>query len=371
MGNLWPWAGPWHGIWAEHLVLPGARSGQGAWHAWAAQGRPDDVRAGGGAAQVPVAAASGLGTPDGHLMLETRPELQLVVDMAPRANWKGHLRIGAVSCAVKLFTAIGESDDEIHLNMVNRKTGHRLKRQFIDSETGEPVVREHQVKGYEVDNGQYIVLTPEEIEAAVPESTKVIELENFVPCVEVERLAIERPYYLAPSDAVAVEAFALIREAMRQADVAGIGRTVLFRRDRVLLLFPEGQGLLANLLHFDYEMRDESSAFSEIPKGKMDKEMLDLGKHIIKGKMGEFDPNAFEDRYDEALKELIRAKQRGEKIKPRPEPKRNVVDLREALRQSAGLDPDATPKKTATKKRTTKKSAPSASPASGRKRKTA
>jgi DNA end-binding protein Ku len=291
--------------------------------------------------------------------------------MAPRANWKGHLRIGAVSCAVSLFTAIGDSDDEIHLNMVNRKTGHRLKRQFIDSETEEPVDRDHQVKGYEVDNGRYIVLTPEEIEAAVPESTKIIELESFVPCVQVERLAIERPYYLAPSDAVAVEAFTVIREAMRQANVAGIGRTVLFRRDRVLLLFPEGQGMLANLLHFDYEMRDEAEAFSEIPKGKIDKEMLELGTHIIKGKMGEFNPDAFEDRYEEALTELIRAKQRGEKIKPRPEPKANVVDLREALRQSAGLDPKPVAKKAGAKRAAGKKGSPADSAPTGRKRKSA
>ncbi|MGO4728712.1 MULTISPECIES: non-homologous end joining protein Ku [unclassified Inquilinus] len=272
--------------------------------------------------------------------------------MAPRANWKGFLRLGAVSCAVSLFTAVGESDDEIHFNMVNRKTGHRLKRQFIDSETEKPVDRDDQVKGYETDADTYIVLTQEEIEAAVPDSTKVIELENFVPCGQVERLAVERPYYLAPSDQAATEAFDVIKEAMRRANVAGLGRTVLFRRDRVLMLYPEGPGMIANLLHFDYEVRDEDEYFSEIPHLKIDPEMLELGKHIIKGKVGKFDPAAFEDRYEQALIELIRAKQRGEKIKPLPAPMAtNVVDLREALRLSAGVKTKATAAKSGRKRK--------------------
>jgi DNA end-binding protein Ku len=272
--------------------------------------------------------------------------------MAPRANWKGYLRVGAVSCAVSLFTAVGESDDEIHFNMVNRKSGHRLKRQFIDSETEEPVDRDDQVKGYETDRGTYIVLTQEEIEAAVPDSTKVLEVENFVPCGQVERLAVERPYYLAPSDQVATEAFGVIKEAMRQANVAGLGRTVLFRRDRVLMLYPEGPGMIANLLHFDYEMRDEAQYFGDIPDLKIDPEMLELGKHIIKGKIGKFGPAAFEDRYEHALIELIRAKQRGEKVKPLPTPKAtNVVDLREALRLSAGVKPTAAASKSGRKRK--------------------
>ncbi len=175
--------------------------------------------------------------------------------------------------------------------------------------------RDQQVKGYEVDTDRYVVLTEEEIEAAIPDSTKTIEIEAFVPRDQVDRVAIDRPYYLAPADAVGAEAFAVIRAACEKAGTVGIGRTVLFRRDRVVMLCPEGPGFLANLLHFEYEMRDEAQAFDDIPNVKIAGEMLDLAKHIIGQKKGKFEPDTFEDRYETALMELIRAKQRGETIK--------------------------------------------------------
>jgi DNA end-binding protein Ku len=257
--------------------------------------------------------------------------------MAPRANWKGTLKLGFLSCPVALYTAIGEGD-EIHFNMVNRRSGHRLRRLFVDDESGKPVERDQQVKGYELDSGRTIVLTDEEIESAIPESTKTIEIEAFVPRAQVDRLAFDRPYHLAPTGKVAEEAFAVIRAATEKAGVVGIGRTVLFRRDRVVLLCPEGPGFLANLLHFEYEMRDETEAFAGIPEIKIAGEMLDLARHIIGKKIGKFEPEAFEDRYEAALTELIRAKQRGETIKRPPAPKRGqVIDLMAALRESAGV----------------------------------
>ncbi|HEY9346716.1 MAG TPA: Ku protein [Inquilinus sp.] len=256
--------------------------------------------------------------------------------MASRATWKGTLKLGFLSCPVGLYTAVGEGD-EIHFNMVNRRSGHRLRRLFVDSGTGKPVERDHQVKGYEVDTDRYVVLTEEEIEAAIPDSTKTIEIEAFVPRDQVDRVAIDRPYYLAPADAVGAEAFAVIRAACEKSGAVGIGRTVLFRRDRVVMLCPEGPGFLANLLHFEYEMRDEAQAFDDIPTIKIAGEMLDLAKHIIGQKKGKFEPDKFEDRYETALLELIRAKQRGETIKPPPAPKRGqVIDLLAALRESAG-----------------------------------
>ncbi|MGK9170125.1 Ku protein [Inquilinus limosus] len=259
--------------------------------------------------------------------------------MAPRANWKGTLKLGFLTCPVALYTAVGEGE-EIHFNMVNRRTGHRLRRLFVDSETGEPVEREHQVKGYPVDADRHIVLTEEEIEAAIPDGSKTIEIEAFVPRDQVDRVAIDRPYFLAPTDAVAADAFAVIRAGCEKAGMVAIGRTVLFRRDRVLMLCPEGPGFLANLLHFEYEMRDEDQAFAEIPELRIAGEMMDLAKHIIGQKMGSFDPARFEDRYEAALMELIQAKQRGEAIKPPPAPKRGqVVDLMAALRESAGVSP--------------------------------
>lgn len=257
--------------------------------------------------------------------------------MAPRANWKGTLKLGFLSCPVALYSAVSDGDD-IHLNMVNRRTGHRLRRLFVDEETGKPVDRDGQVKGYALDGGRTVVLTDEEIEAAIPDSTKTIAIEAFVPRDQVDRLAIDRPYYLAPAGRVAEEAFGVVRAAMAKAAVAGIARTVLFRRDRVILLCPEGPGFLANLLHFEYEMRDEAEAFAEIPKMKIGGEMLDLAKHIIGRKKGRFEPAKFEDRYETALVDLIRAKQRGEKIKPLPAPQGGkVIDLMAALRESAGM----------------------------------
>jgi DNA end-binding protein Ku len=257
--------------------------------------------------------------------------------MAPRANWKGTLKLGFLSCPVALYSAVSDGD-EIHLNMVNRRTGNRLRRLFVDDETGKPVERDQQVKGYALDNDQYVALTDEEIEAAIPDSTKTIEIEAFVPRAQVDRLAIDRPYYLAPTDRVAEEAFGVIRAATEKAGVVGIARTVLFRRDRVVLLCPEGPGFLANLLHFEYEMRDEAEAFADIPKLKIGGEMLELAEHIIGKRKGKFEPDKFEDRYEAALTELIRAKQRGETIKRPPTPKRGqVIDLMAALRESAGM----------------------------------
>lgn len=270
--------------------------------------------------------------------------------MASRATWKGTLKLGFLSCPVALYTAVG-GGDEIHFNMVNRRTGHRLRRLFVDAETGKPVERDQQVKGYEVDTDRYVVLTEEEIEAAIPDSTKTIEIEAFVPRGQVDRVAIDRPYYLAPADAVGAEAFAVIRAACEKAGAVGIGRTVLFRRDRVVMLCPEGPGFLANLLHFEYEMRDEAQAFGDIPTIKIAGEMLDLAKHIIGQKKGKFEPDKFEDRYETALLELIRAKQRGETIKPPPAPKRGqVIDLLAALRESAGATAKTGRKSTAKSK---------------------
>lgn len=273
----------------------------------------------------------------------------------PRAQWKGQLKLGLISCSVALYTAASEGDD-IHLNMLNRKTGNRLQRQFVDSETDAVVERGEQVKGYTLENGRSVVLEEEEIEAAIPESTKCIEIEYFVPWDQLDTTYIDRPYYLAPSDAGSQEAFALIRAAMDEAGVAGVGRTVLFRRDRVLLLRPFGPGILGETLHFAYEMRSAAKAFADIPKSEISGEMVELAEHIIAKKRGSFDPAAFEDRYEEALKELIRAKQAGEPIKAKPQPKAtNVVSLLEALRESAGVEG-----KTAAKPKAKPKAAPKA-----------
>jgi DNA end-binding protein Ku len=279
--------------------------------------------------------------------------------MAVRANWKGLLKAGEVSCPVALYTAASTAE-RIAFHILNRKTGHRVHREFVDAETGERVEAKEQVKGYETGPGDYIAFEPEEIAKAVPEADKTLDIEAFVPCGQVDDVYFDRPYFRAPSTPAGAEAFALIREVMAPANVAAVARTVLFRRVRSVLIRAHGEGLIAHTLNFDYEVRSAEEAFSELPDAKADDEMLDLALHIIKKKAGRFDPTTFDDRYDAALVELVKAKVEGRKIMPpkAPEPTK-PPDLMAALRQSAGGASEApaekaAPRKTA-KSKTTKR----------------
>jgi len=255
--------------------------------------------------------------------------------MAPRAIWKGVLKIAELTCPVALYTAASTAE-RISFHTLNRKTGNRVQRQFIDEVTGKPVEHDDQVKGYDRGDGDYIVLEPEEIAAAIPESDKTLDVSTFLPCDEIDDVFLDRPYYVAPSTAIASEAFELIRKTMIEQRCAALARTVIFRRMRSILIRPHGKGLIGNTMNFDYEVRSAEDAFSDVPKMKIQDEMLDLAKHIIETKAGEFDPKAFDDRYEAALAELVKAKIEGRKLKPRklPAPAK-VVDLMEALRQSA------------------------------------
>ena len=258
--------------------------------------------------------------------------------MAPRANWKGFLKVGELVCPVALYTAASTSE-RIAFHMLNRKTGHRLHREFVDSETGKVVEREDQVKGYEAGENDYIALDPEEIAAAVPESDKTLAVSAFIGCGEIDDVYFDKPYYLAPSDRVAQEAYAIIRDGLREKKVAAIARTMLFRRVRTLLIRPHQDGLIATTLNFDYEVRPVAEAFRDIPTLKIKGEMRDLASHIIKSKAGTFDPATFDDRYENALAELVKAKSEGRKIKrPKAKAQDKAVDLLAALRESAGVD---------------------------------
>jgi DNA end-binding protein Ku len=255
--------------------------------------------------------------------------------MAPRANWKGYLKFGEVTCPVALYTAASTAE-RIAFHTLNRDTGNRVRREFVDNETGKPVEREDQVKGYEVGNNDYIVLEPEEVAAAVPESDKTLEIDAFLDYTEIDDVYFDKPYYLAPSDKLGEEAFALIREGMRKKGVAALASTVLFRRVRTLLIRAHDDGLIANTLNFEYQVRSAKDAFDSVPDMKIEGEMLDLANHIISTKKGEFDVSKFDDRYDAALAELIKAKMEGRKIEaPRPPKETKVSNLMEALRQSA------------------------------------
>ncbi|MEN0097401.1 MAG: Ku protein [Brucella pseudogrignonensis] len=256
--------------------------------------------------------------------------------MAPRANWKGQIKIDELLCPVALYTAASTSE-RVSFHLVNRKTGNRLNREFVDSDTGKPVAREDQVKGYEVASGAYVSFSEDEIAAAVPESDKTLNVLCFVACDAIDDVYLDRPYYIAPTDDNQ-EAFTLLREAMHLEKVGAIAEAVLFRRARKLLIRAYDDGLLATTLNFDYEVRSTQEAFSDIGSFKFDEEMLELAKHIIDTKMGRFDPAGFEDRYDAALADLIKAKIAGKPFKkPAQTKSAQVIDLKEALRKSAGL----------------------------------
>jgi len=258
--------------------------------------------------------------------------------MAARASWKGYLKLSLVSCAVQLYPA-STSKERVSFHMLNRETGHRLKRLLVDSETGDSVDSEDQIKGYEIGKRQYIQIEDEEIESVAIESTHTIDIESFVPRDEIDQTYFDSPYYIAPDGKVAEEAFAVIRDAMREKNVVGIGRVVLYRRERIIMLEPRDKGLVAMTLRYPYEVRADDEVFDPIPDVKVDDDTLDLATHIIERKLTHFDPARFEDRYQNALLEIIKAKAANKPAPKLDAPKpSNVVNLMDALRKSIAAE---------------------------------
>lgn len=251
-----------------------------------------------------------------------------------RSSWKGYLKLSLVSCAVALYNA-SSSSERVSFNNLNRKTGNRLKQNLVDSVTGEPVDTADRVKGYQVSKGQYVMVEDSEIEALKIESTKTIEIETFVPAAEIDEIYLDSPYYLAPDDKVAEEAFAVIREAMTKKKMVGIGRIVLARRERMLMLQPRDKGMLATTLRYPYEIRSGAEIFDEIGDIKLPGDMLDIAQEIISRMSGHFEPDTFADRYEEAVVAMLRAKQQGQTFTvPEPSQPANVVNIMDALKKS-------------------------------------
>jgi len=251
-----------------------------------------------------------------------------------RSSWKGYLKLSLVSCAVALYNA-SSSSERVSFNTLNRKTGNRLKQNLVDSVSGEPVDTADRVKGYQVSKGQYVMVEDADLEALKIESNKTIELETFVPQAEIDEIYVDSPYYLAPDDKVAEEAFAVIREAMARKKMVGIGRVVLSRRERMLMLQPRDKGMLATTLRYPYEVRQDAEYFSHIPDSKLPAEMLDIAQEIIARKASHFEPDKFTDRYEETVVEMLRAKQAGQTFAtPQVSEPGNVVDIMEALKRS-------------------------------------
>src|SRR5262245_13059379 len=254
--------------------------------------------------------------------------------MAPRANWKGYLKLSLVSCAVALFPAT-TTRDRVRFNIINRETGNRVRYDVVDAETGDEVPQEDRVKGYKVDKDSYVLLEDKELDEVALESTHTIDIESFVARHGVDGLYLDESYYLVPDDKVGYEAFAVIREAMRQEGLVAIARVVLYRRERLLTLSARGDGIVGTTLRYNNEVRSADAYFDDIPDVKVSKDMLDLAKHILETKKTRLDPSKFEDRYETAVKQLIRAKQAGRKppAAPAPPPS-NVINLMDALRRS-------------------------------------
>jgi DNA end-binding protein Ku len=289
-----------------------------------------------------------------------------VIVMAARPTWKGYLKLSLVSCSVAMYTATSTSS-RIRLNIINRETGNRIRNQAIDSETGDVVENDAKVKGYEVDEGHYVLLEEDELDEVALESTHTIDIEQFVPRDEVDEIYLDESFYIVPNDEVAYEAFAVIREAMKKKDMVGLGRVVTHRRERLLMLESRSKGIVATALRYKNEVRSEDEYFDEIPAVKIPADMIQLAEHILESKHGHFDPSKFEDRYEGALRDLIKAKKAGKAPPSSPSPKpSNVINLMDALRRSVkGGDKGdtaarakgrrrTTAKKSATKKKTAK-----------------
>ncbi|MCK1323860.1 Ku protein [Bradyrhizobium sp. 156] len=255
--------------------------------------------------------------------------------MAPRANWKGFLRLSLVTCPVALYPATSESE-KISFNQLNRQTGHRIKYLKVDTDTGEEVPNEDIVKGYQFEKDQFIEVSKEELEAIALESTRTIEIDEFVDKADIDPRYLIRPYYIRPDGKFGHDAFAVIRETIREMDKVAIGRVVLTNREHIIALEPMDKGLVGTL-RYPYEVRSEQEYFEEIQDVKVTKDMLDLARHIVNQKAGRFDPEKFEDHHENALIELINQKRAGKSITPKERPRGdNVVDLMDALRKSVG-----------------------------------
>jgi DNA end-binding protein Ku len=274
--------------------------------------------------------------------------------MAPRAYWKGYLKLSLVSCPIALYPA-ASSSERVSFNRINKKTGNRLKQQNVDSVSGEPVEKEDIGRGYEIGKGQYLQVEDEEIEKVKIESTHTIDIDSFVPRSEIDDRYIDSPYYICPTDKVGQEAFAVIRDVIRDKGMVALGRVVLTRREHVIMLEAFDKGLLGTTLRYAYEVRDQAAYFEDIPELKLPGEMKQLAAHIVDSKAAHFDPTTFQDHYETALVELLRAKQAGHVAQlPKEEaaPQR-VVNLMDALRASIGAETKKKPAAASTRTRAT------------------
>jgi DNA end-binding protein Ku len=252
-----------------------------------------------------------------------------------RPYWKGYLKLSLVSCPIALYTGTSLTE-RVSFRQINKKTGNRLRQQLVDEVTREPVESFDKGRGYEYAKNAYVPVDDDELDAIAIESNHTIEIDSFVPREQIDERHLDSPYYVISNDQVGQEAFAVIREAMRGKGVAALGRVVLAKRERVIMLQPWEKGLMGTTLRYPYEIRDAEEYFDDIPNVKLEPDMLKLAEQILRSKATDFDPSRFVDRYEEALVEMVKKKQAGmpvsrELAAPRPQ---NVLNLMDALRHS-------------------------------------
>ena len=262
--------------------------------------------------------------------------------MAPRPAWKGYLKLSLVTCAVELTNVVTHAE-KVSFRVLNRKTGNTVKRIYIDSETAEPLDEDDEIKGYEIGDGDFVRIEEDEIEAVQIESSHTMSLDGFVEKSSIQQIYLDTPYYVAPADKVSEEAFAVIRDAMVAKKMAGLARVVLYRRERPVVIEPLGKGMVLTTLRYDNTVRQPDTIFEDIKAMKTDDEMIELAEHIIDKKRAKFDPSKFDDRYENALLELIRARKAGKKAPKAKAASRpsNVVNLFDALKKSLSSGDEA------------------------------
>ncbi len=261
----------------------------------------------------------------------------------PRAYWNGYLRLALVTCPIELFPATSQAE-KTHFHQINTQTGHRLRQQMVDEETGRVVDPEHKGRGYELTRGKYVEIDEDELKAIQVESTHTVDIDGFVPRADIDKRYLDRPYYIVPTGKTGAEAFVVIRDAMQDEMRVALGRIVIAQREHRIMLEPLGKGLLGTTLRFDYEVRSEKEYFSQIPSPRISKDMVSLAAHILQSKAAKFDPGKFKDEYEMALRKLVQRKARGHTIEaPKPmEKPSNVINLMDALRESLKTDSKVT-----------------------------
>jgi DNA end-binding protein Ku len=272
--------------------------------------------------------------------------------MPQRPIWRGHLRLALVSCPIALYSA-NHDRGSLHFNLINPKTGNRIRMVTQDAETGDQLSRGDLVKGFEYKKDGYLIVTDDDFESARIESSSTVKIEKFVDANSIDPIYFDASYYVAPDGDSGEDVYVVLRDAIAGTGKVALSRVVIARREHPIAIMPMGKGLVAHTLHEERDLNDYAGLFDHLPSAKPDPDMIQLAKQLIDRQTGKYDPADIEDRYETRLRAVIDAKLKGEGIEPEEaaEPDRsNVVDLMAALRKSLGQTADDDAKKPSTPK---------------------